>query len=59
MPVGYIHKASELELASILMVENINKVQHFGLNCLDGNSIPICDSSGKFPNEVNPLLKPN
>ena len=27
MPVGYIHKASELELASILMLKNVNKFQ--------------------------------
>ena len=28
MPVGYIHKAGELELANIFMLKNVNKLQN-------------------------------
>ena len=28
MPVGYIHKAGELELAGILLLENVDKLQN-------------------------------
>ena len=34
MPVGSIHKAGELELANILILKNINKLQNANANCV-------------------------
>ena len=52
---GLIYKQCQLELAGILVLENINEIQHSEA-CLDyiASKCLLGDLSGTFANYVNP-----